>query len=71
MAIFKFKIKKKFVDSDRREYVPGDIMELEGDDNKFHKGNIKIDRLMYYGIIERKPKKKRRRKPKIERAVVL
>lgn len=67
----KFKIKKKFVDSDRKEYMPGDIIELDGDKDKFHKGNIKIDRMIVYGIIDRKPQKKRGRKPKTEKAVIL
>lgn len=58
-----FKIKKKFVDSDRKEYVAGDTIAL---DNR-----MKIDRMIYYGIIDRNPQKKRGRKPKVERAVVL
>lgn len=42
-----FKILKRFVDSDRREYVEGNTIEL---DNK-----MKIDRMIYYGIIGRIP----------------
>ena len=61
----KFKIKKRFVDSDKKEYLPNDIIEL---DNR-----MKIDRMIIYGIIEWEPikQKKRGRKRKIERAVVL
>ena len=56
-----FKILKRFVDSDRKEYLPGDTIELDND--------MKIHRMMVYGII--KFRKKPGRKPKIERAVVL
>jgi len=42
-----FKIKKKFVDSDRREYVAGNTIELES--------RMKIDRMIYYGIIGNEP----------------
>ena len=59
----KFKIKKRFVDADRKEYNRGDTIVLNN--------RIKIDRMIYYGIIDRKPYKKRGRKPKTERAVVL
>lgn len=69
--MLKFKIKKKFVDSDRKVYAPGDTIELEGDENKMSSGNMKIHRMITYGIIDRKSKKKRGRKPKVERAVVL
>ena len=48
-----FKIRKRFVDSDRREYNKGDYIDL---DNR-----MKIDRMIYYGIIERIPLKKRKK----------
>lgn len=61
----KYKIIKRFIDVDRKDYQPGDFIEL---DNK-----MKIIRMQYYGFIDWKPvkKKKRGRKPKIERTIVL
>ena len=63
-----FKIVKKFCDSDRKEYKPGDSIELDEIKNR-----IKIDRMIYYGIIGNKPigKKKQKRKPIVERAAIL
>jgi len=58
----KFKILKKFFDNDRREYNPGDTIELENE--------MKIHRMLCFGII--KPRKRPfERKPNVERAVVL
>jgi len=48
--MLKFKIKKKFIDSDRKEYKTGDTIELD-EINK----RIKIDRMVVYGIIGCKP----------------
>ena len=61
----KYKIIKRFIDSDRTEYEVGDPIELEND--------MKITRMKYYGFIGWEPieEKKRGRKPKIERAVIL
>jgi len=71
-----FKIKKRFVDSDRKEYFPNDTVEVEN--------RMKIDRMIYYGIIGNEPisgkvfnfkiaEKKKRGRPKrqkrLERAV--
>lgn len=57
----RFKIKKKFVDSDRKEYNPGDIILLENE--------MKIHRMITYGIIgwRKRPGRKRI----IERAVAV
>lgn len=59
----KFKIKKRFVDSDKTEYAVDDTIELNN--------RMKIDRMIYYGIINRVPLKRRGRKPKTERAISL
>lgn len=61
----KYEIIKRFIDVDRKDYQPGDFIELEND--------MKIHRMKVYGFIGWTPvnKKKRGRKPKIERAVVL
>ena len=63
----KYKIIKRFIDSDRTDYQPGDTIELDNE--------MKITRMKYYGFIGWKPieekKRGRRRKPKIERAIIL
>ncbi len=66
-----FKLKKKFVDNDRKEYSPGDIIKLDCDSEGRGPDRIKIDRMVVYGIIDSIPQKRRGRKPKVERAVVL
>lgn len=61
----KYRIRKKFIDSDRKVYEIGDSIDIDN--------SMKSIRMQYYGYIEWQPikTKKRGRKPKIERAVIL
>ena len=63
--MYKYKIIKKFIDSDRKVYEIGDTIDIDN--------SMKITRMQYYGFIEWQPikEKKRGRKPKVERAVTL
>ena len=60
----KYRIRKKFIDTDRKEYEVGDPIDIDN--------SMKVIRMQYYGYIDWNPikQKKRGRKPKIERAVM-
>lgn len=61
----KYRIRKKFIDSDRTEYEVDDTIDIDN--------SMKVIRMQYYGYIDWQPikQKKRGRKPKTERAVIL
>ena len=61
----KYRIRKKFIDSDRTEYEVGEPIDIDN--------SMKVIRMQYYGYIDWQPikEKKRDRKPKTERAVIL
>lgn len=59
----RYKIRKKFIDIDKKIYEVGDTIDIDN--------SMKSIRMQYYGYIDWEPikQKRRGRKPKIERAI--